>query len=107
MFLYKLTLAEKYKNPAVWNEDTEKVILDHFNWMQELGNKGILIFAGRTLLEPADKNLFGIALINAETPEQAHEIMKHDPGVVYGVQKAEIFPFRVAIDYFQNYIRTG
>lgn len=103
VFLYRLALTEKYKDPFAWSEATNKVILDHFNWMEKLGKKGTLIFAGRTLFEPGHPGLFGIALVNAASIEEAWEIMKHDPGVTGGVQQAEIFPFRIALDHFSNY----
>ncbi len=102
-FLYRLTLTEKYADPAQWSEATDKIIMEHFNWMKALGEKGTLVFAGRTTLDPGDKNLFGIALIFAKDIDECWAIMKHDPGVAGGVQQSEIFPFRVALDFFPNY----
>lgn len=70
--------------------------------MHRLGEKGVLILAGRTILDLDDENMFGIALINANSLEEAKRIMEKDPGVLHGIQESEIYPFSMSIKYLEN-----
>jgi hypothetical protein len=79
-----------------------QIISVHAGFLDSLGIAGILAFAGRTLFEPGDKNLFGIAIIKASGIEEAENILSKDPAVVYGIQKAEIFPFSMGIRHLKN-----
>lgn len=102
VFLYYLQLTEAYKNPDNWSEESRDIIRRHAAWMDDLGKQGILGFAGRTLYEPGDSRLFGIALLVAPSIEKAREIMADDPAVVHGIQQAEIHPYSLAIRHLQN-----
>lgn len=101
-FIYYLKLTEKYNNPQEWSDETFQIIQTHSDFIDSLGKKGILIFAGRTLFDPGNQNLFGIAVIKAESLEKAKEIMAPDPAVINGIQAASIFPFSLGIQYFEN-----
>jgi len=102
LFLYHLTLTETYNTPSMWNESTMVTIKKHAEFLEELGEQGILSFAGRTLFTPGDPNLFGIAVINAKSLSDARQIMSSDPAVVAGIQQANIYPFSMGIKYLKN-----
>jgi len=101
-YLYKLTLTEKFLDPSNWNHEAERIIDLHMNFLDELGRNGILIFAGRTDYDPGHSDLFGIALIKAESLEKAKQIMSGDPAVVEGIQQSSIHPYRLALKFFEE-----
>ena len=103
-YLYHLQLTEKYQDPATWTEEDSQIIADHAGFLDELGKQGILLLAGRTDFAPDHPNLFGIALIKADSQEAADEIMAGDPAVQKGIQAAKVLPFRMAMSYFKNFV---
>lgn len=102
LFLYRLTLSPEYSNPEKWTKETWQTIEVHSQFLSRLGKDGRLVFAGRTLFEPGNKNLFGIAVIVSESLDEAKELISNDPAVTAGIQRAEIFPFSMGIKYFEN-----
>ncbi len=103
IFCYHLHLTDKYTaDPIQWTEDTVNTISKHAAFLDDLGKAGILIFAGRTLFQPGNNRLFGIALIKAKDIETAIQIMEKDPAVVAGIQQMDIYPFSLAIKHFDN-----
>ena len=67
----------------------------HFDYLQALLRRGVLILAGRTL--NTDGSGFGIVIFNAESEEAARALVDDDPAVKGGVFSAELFPYRVAL----------
>ena len=102
LFIYHLTLTPHYKKEENWTETTFKTIQEHANFLDNLGKNGILVFAGRTALSFEHPDLFGIAVIKADTLETAKALLKGDPAVMNGIQQATIFPFSMGIRYFDN-----
>ena len=76
-------------------KEEAEIVSAHFNYLEALHEQGILILAGRTL--NTDETSFGIVIFNAETIEVAQEIMKNDPAVIQGVMRAELYPYRIAL----------
>jgi uncharacterized protein YciI len=72
-----------------------EIISNHFNYLKELVNKGVGIFVGRTLT--ANERTFGLTVFEAGSAEAAREIMNHDPAVIAGVMRAELFPFKIVL----------
>lgn len=72
-----------------------EIISQHFNYLQRLTGQGTAIFVGRTL--NTDERTFGITVFQADSEEAAREIMNHDPAVMAGVMRAELFPFRIVL----------
>ncbi|MEM7345450.1 MAG: YciI family protein [Chloroflexota bacterium] len=105
LFLYHLTLTPAYHDPSHWTDKDRQTIGAHAAFFDELGKQGHLIFAGRTQFDPGHENLFGIALIKAESLAAAEAMMADDPAVVHGIQQSQVFPFAVAIDHFANIIK--
>jgi hypothetical protein len=72
-----------------------EIVSQHFNYLKDLTERGIVILAGRTL--NTDPTSFGIVIFNAVTDDAARAIVDHDPAVNQGVMRAELFPYRVAL----------
>jgi uncharacterized protein YciI len=75
--------------------EEHEVITAHFEYLKDLQEQGILIMAGRTLNR--DESSFGIVIFNAESEEEAEEIMEGDPAVRQDVMIAILYPYRVAL----------
>lgn len=102
LFLYRLTLTQPYTDPAKWTEQDYHIIAKHAQFLDRLGESGILICAGRTQYDPGHPDLFGIAILQAASLAEAEEIMASDPAVIHSIQKAEIHPFSLGIRHFHN-----
>jgi uncharacterized protein YciI len=102
LFLYRLRLAPRYDNPAAWSEDTEQTIGRHAEFLDELGRRGHLVFAGRTLYDPGDPRLIGFAVVKAASAEEAERMVAPDPAVLAGIQLAEVHPFGMPIRHLTN-----
>ncbi len=67
----------------------------HFAYLKSLTESGVVVMAGRTLVE--DETAFGIVIFRTESEEQARALMAGDPAVRAGVMRAELFPFSIAL----------
>ncbi len=76
-------------------EPEKKIIGEHFDYLGKLVAAGVVFMAGRTLT--ADERTFGIVIFQAATEAEAVALMQNDPAVKFGVMKAELFPYRVAL----------
>ena len=94
-FLYRLTPARADMLKTGLTPQEQAITAEHFDYLKDLHAKGILILAGRTL--NTDESSFGIVVIRAESEDAARRIMNTDPGLVKGLQKATLFPYRVAL----------
>jgi len=73
--------------------DAEKALAaQHWVYSQDLLAKGIVVFAGRTLVPTADS--FALCVISADSADEARRIMEEDPAVMGGVFRAKLFPFQ-------------
>ena len=79
--------ADKYGGP-----ETEKIISEHFNYLKSLLEDGKLTMAGRF-----SEVLIGLVMIEAESRNEASDIMKNDPAVMAGVFHAELYPWNIAL----------
>ena len=75
--------------------EEERIVGEHFAYLSELTEQGVVILAGRTL--NTDESSFGIVIFRASSEEAAREVMKNDPAVSKGVMKAVFFPYRIAL----------
>ena len=94
-FLYRLTPARADMLKTGLTPQEQAITAQHFDYLKDLHARGILILAGRTL--NTDESSFGIVVIRAESEDAARRIMNADPGVVKGLQRATLFPYRVAL----------
>ena len=96
-FSYLLQLKNEVliSDPYAWTEKDANIVSTHFTYLQNLLQQGILLMAGRSLVE--NPNSFGIVVFEAESEEDACQIMENDPAVKQGFMTAELHPFRVAL----------
>src|SRR6266545_571358 len=74
------------------DEEEQKIIKEHFEYLKELLSKKILLLAGPTL-----NKRFGVAIYEAASIEEAQKILDNDPAIVKQVFTGEIHPFRVSL----------
>lgn len=104
VFCYYLKLTTHFEDASNWSDSSVETVSKHAAFLDALGKEGILLFAGRTLYEPGDKNLFGIALFYASDLEAAKKIVADDPVLAAGIMQHEVFPFSLAINHMHNAI---
>ena len=66
---------------------------EHWTYSQKLLEDGVIVFGGRTL-ERTSAGSFAIAVIRADSEQEARQIMEADPAVNAGVFRARLFPFQ-------------
>lgn len=81
-------------------DQESRIVSDHFSYLKELAEKGTVILAGRT--QNTDHSSFGIVVLNAESEEEAQNIVQSDPAVKNRVMRAELYPYRIAILKAEN-----
>jgi uncharacterized protein YciI len=75
--------------------EEDAIVGAHFEYLEELAEKGTVLLVGRT--QNNDGSTFGLCIFEAGSEEEAREIMNRDPAVDRGVMSAELFPYRIAI----------
>ncbi|MCB8943701.1 MAG: hypothetical protein H6658_08090 [Ardenticatenaceae bacterium] len=93
-YLYKIqpTRLAMVTDPT---PEEAQIVGEHFQYLQDLTQKGVMILVGRTL--NTDSSTFGIAIFQAGSDEEAQAIMHNDPAVQKGVMQAQLFPYRIAL----------
>jgi uncharacterized protein YciI len=77
------------------NEEEDKIMLDHFNYLKTLLKQKVLYLAGPTLIQ---EDPFGILIFETESEEKAKELLENDPSVKSGIQKiVELRPIRLSL----------
>jgi uncharacterized protein YciI len=95
-FLYQFILgdrAELATNPDAWTEEENQISADHYAYLKQALEDGVLIFAGRSLdgIGPA------VVVIEAETEDAARAFLREDPFVKSELFGADLHPFRAAL----------
>jgi uncharacterized protein YciI len=72
--------------------EEERVMEDHFAYLQRLLRDGKILLAGPSLDPP-----FGVIVLVAETQDEASGLVRADPSVRAGVQTPELHPFRASL----------
>ncbi|UCD00688.1 MAG: hypothetical protein JSV23_07290 [Promethearchaeota archaeon] len=86
-----------YRNDFITNpkEQEDKIMSDHFHYLESLLKQKQLFLAGPTLI-PEDP--FGIIILEVETEEQAKELLEKDPSIKAGIQNiADFRPIRLSL----------
>jgi uncharacterized protein len=94
-YLYRIQPARMEMLSDKPTAQEEAIVDEHFDYLQDLLARGVLILAGRTL--NSDPTSFGIVIYKAGSLPEALDIMENDPAVKKGVMQAELFPYRVAL----------
>jgi uncharacterized protein YciI len=76
-------------------EFEEKTVSSHFEYLEALVKKGVVLLAGRTLTE--DEKTFGVVIFLAKDMDDARLITANDPVIINRVMQAEVLPFRIAL----------
>lgn len=74
--------------------DEQRIVAEHFAYLVELRDRGVVILAGRTQ-ESGDT--FGLTIFEAVDEAAAREVMTSDPAVAAGVFDATLHPYRIAV----------
>jgi len=95
LFLYKIqpVRPEMLSNGLTAEED--RIISEHFAYLQDLTEAGVVLLAGRTL--NTDYSSFGIVILRASSEQEARQIMHNDPAVKQRVMRAELYPYSLAL----------
>jgi len=83
-------LKENFNDTAT--EEENKIVGEHFSYLQKLLENGTLILAG-----PELNAEFGIVVLQTDSGDKAREIMENDPAVKKNVFTSELYPFRVSL----------
>ena len=73
-------------------EEDARIMSIHFEYMQGLLEQGKLIMAG-----PVTTGEFGFSVFEAESEEEARQIVENDPAVRNGIMTPVIYPYRVSL----------
>ena len=95
MYLYKIQptrLEMLAKGPT---QKEAEIVSQHFAYLRDLTEKGVVILAGRTL--NTDESSFGIVIFKADSQAAAQAIVDDDPAVKNRVMRAELYPYRIAL----------
>ncbi len=76
-------------------EDEAKIIEEHYLYLKNLTEKGIVQIAGRTLI--SGKDSFGIVVFETNSLEEAEKIMNNDPAVLNNIMCSKLYPFKVSL----------
>ncbi len=96
-YIYRIQLAEKYRQEANRDSTFEQTIGEHFNYLKKLKEQGVVWMAGRTDIGLEDPNNFGVCVFEVENKQEALDFTKNDPAVQKGVMEFEIYPFSVVL----------
>ena len=94
-FLYRLTPVRSDMVTVAPTPEEQAIVSEHFAQLEALIGQGVVLLVGRT--QDNSSRTFGIVIFQAESSEQALEIMNSDPAVQKGIMHAELFPFRIAL----------
>jgi len=100
-WIYILQLQPKYTKPDNWTEDTNRIVGEHFNYLNSLFNQGTVSFVGKTEYGIEHPDNRGISVFEAEDELAAKAIMQNDPCILGGVMTAKLHPFRVVFNKLQ------
>jgi uncharacterized protein YciI len=90
-WIYTLRATRPEMTKSGPNEHEMAAFQAHSAYLEELTRKGVLILAGRTLIQST-----GIAIFNADSEADANDVMNADPFVSRGVATATLEPFSLA-----------
>ena len=94
-WLYRIQPSRKDMLVSGPTPEEEKLVGEHFAYLKELTEKGVVMLAGRTL--NTDESSFGIVIYMARDEMEATRIFADDPAVRAGVFVGEVYPYSVAL----------
>ncbi len=79
--------------PANATDEEKLIINNHFFYLKNLLDTGVLHFAGRT----DEATPLGIAILITKTEQSAQNILNNDPAIVAKIFKGQVKKFRLAL----------
>lgn len=73
-------------------EEEKTIFIDHFTYLNQLLERGILVLAGPTLDDSG-----GYIFLKTKSLEEAKLIMREDPSVKSGIVKPTFHEFRISL----------
>jgi len=95
LFIYKIQAVRQEMASKGPTPEEDRIVGEHFSYLERLTQQGIVHLAGRTLSE--DYAGFGIIIFEAESPQAAEKLVRNDPAVAQRVMRAELYPFRASL----------
>lgn len=92
-----LTLAPKFQDDKNWTKTDEAVVGEHFKRLVQMNKDGVVLLAGRTMLESNDPNMMGLVIFYAKDEKEATDFMMNDPAVKNKIMLAKVLPYSVAV----------
>jgi uncharacterized protein YciI len=93
-----LTLTEKYTNEKNWTKNDEAIVGEHFQRLIKMKNEGVVVLAGRTLLELNNPDGMGLVIFYAKDDKEALQFMMEDPAVKNKIMKTKVLPYSIALN---------
>jgi len=94
-YMYRIQPVRPEMLTGGHTDEELQISSEHFEYLKQLMDEGILILAGRTL--NTDYSSFGIAIFEARDDDHMREITANDPAVKQKVFRAEWYPYRIAL----------
>lgn len=94
-FIYRIQPVRRDHLSGGATPDEEAIVDRHFAYLEGLTERGVVLLAGRTLT--TDSASFGIIIFEVADEAAARRIVDEDPAVAARVFRAELFPFRAAL----------
>jgi uncharacterized protein YciI len=94
-YLYRIQPVRPAMLMETPTEEESRIVSEHFNYLETLMEKGIVILAGRT--QTSDYSSFGIIIFNTDSDAAARQVVEDDPAVKNRVFRAEWFPYKIAL----------
>ena len=95
--IHYYVIIKPYRQDFITNpkENEDKIMEDHFHYLESLLKQKKLFLAGPTLI-PEDP--FGLIILEAKTEEEAKELIENDPSIKAEIQKiADFRPIRLSL----------
>ncbi|MCP4165300.1 MAG: hypothetical protein GY759_05315 [Chloroflexi bacterium] len=94
-YLYRIQPVRPTMLSEGATEEESAVVSQHFRYLKQLADQGVVLLAGRTLMDSYSD--FGIVIFIAESDEAAQTVVQNDPAVIKRVMRAELYPYRIAV----------
>ncbi len=90
-------ITHPYRKDFVVNpvDSESEIMIEHFEYLQDLMNRGKLYLAGPTL---RDDDPFGVYIFSTETLDETRQILENDPSVKAKLQTISVLrPLRISL----------
>ena len=93
IYVFDPVRPELVTDPDAWTDDDIQIAEEHFAYLRQATEEGIVILAGRSTdgLGPA------VVILEAASEQEARHFMENDPFVAGGLMRADLHPFRAAL----------